>query len=112
MPSVDALTFNWYVGGYKVAENVEGRLRTNTADVTLSSGYPSGGYTLDPVNYSLGMKSLIGVQQVGGNTAAQGYTITYDTQAGKLHVFTGGAEVNSPTSLSNLTLRLKFTGAS
>lgn len=108
--SVDVIT--WAVN--KGAENVAGRIRSQYFGATLSSSYPSGGYTL-PVLVStqygqLGIRTLLSVFQRATNTAGIAYTCTWDSQAGKLHIFTAGAEVAGSTNLSTIQLHLKLEG--
>lgn len=109
---VDQVTFG------KVTENVAGKLFEKIVPVTLSTGYPNAGLTLGysfPVQLATrygqpGIRTLVGVNQVANNTAGKTYTAQWDSEAGKLHVFTGGAEVADGTDLSTITLTLKLTG--
>lgn len=108
--SVDALTFIVNKG----AENVNGRLLEQYASVLFSSGYPTGGYTF-PVSLAteygqLGIRTLVGVSQVATNTAGLAYTASWNSQTGKLLVFTAGSQVADNTNIATVGVTLKLTG--
>lgn len=110
--SLDALTFVVNKG----AENVNGKLFERYADTTLSTGYPIGGYTF-PVALAthygqLGIRTLVGVEEVAANTAAFNHFPIWNSQTGKLMIVNNatGLEVPDNTSLSTLTFTLKLTG--
>lgn len=118
--AIDILTFNGNVEGYKSGENVNGRLRENIFDVTLSAQYPANGYTLydatltKPRYGQLGMKTIMGVEWIGENAAAvaAGSLLVYDTTLKAIRVGTVAGEFAENTNVSTLTFRLKFIGAS
>jgi hypothetical protein len=110
--SVDALTFAVNKG----AENVSGKLLERVADVTFSSGYPTGGYTFPKAlatQYGqLGIADLLGSVQIATNTAGFNFFAVWNSQAGKLVVIWNatGQEMPDNTDISALTMTLKFIG--
>lgn len=111
--SVDILTFSVN----KDAENVSGRILERQAEVTLSSGYPAGGYTFPAAlaeQYGqLGIRTLIGVYRVACNTAAVTFIPVWDSEAGKLVIVDDGTgnEVVDNTDLDALKMTLRFLGS-
>mgnify|MGYP001589827530 FL=1 len=111
--SVDILTFSVN----KDAENVSGRILERQAEVTLSSGYPTGGYTfpvaLNDQYGQLGIRTLIGLFQVACNTAALAYIPFWNSQTGKLMIVNDltGQEVPDNTDLDALTMTLRLLGS-
>lgn len=110
--SVDAITFVVIKDG----ENVSGRLLERYADATLSTGYPTGGYTF-PIALAgqygqLGIRTLLGVETVATNTAAFNHFAVWNSETGKLMILNNatGLEVPDNTALDTLTLTLKLTG--
>ena len=104
--SVDALTLT----AVRNREDVWGRTRTNLFDVTLSSGYPTGGYTMAP--HRVGFTTLQGIVLEGGSTASISYLPFFNTTTGKLQIVdnTSGTEESDNTDLDAITLRLRFEG--
>jgi hypothetical protein len=97
--------------------DIIGRRRVLLADVNLDSSYPSGGY--DVTTVGLGLKAVVGMDLIGGNTASGAYDPIFNTQTNKLQVFYtpaagGGAFVEVPngTNLSAVTFRFVFYSVS
>lgn len=111
--SVDTLTFSVI----QDAENVSGRLLERVAEVTLSAGYPTGGYTfptnLDDRYGQIGIKHLIGITQIASNTAGLLFLPFWDRQAETLYILrqSTGLEVADNTDLHTSVFRIKFVGS-
>jgi hypothetical protein len=82
-------------------------------DVALdsSNAYPSGGWDVSGLGYP-----VVGVIQIGNNTAAEGLVAIYNTETGKVQVFWTGASLSavlaefSGTFSAGLVLRLLVIG--
>jgi hypothetical protein len=70
------------------SEDVFGKQRVVSQDITLDTSYPTGGYSIAPA--SLGWSEIKGVTIIGGNATAGGYKAHWDTTNKKLMVFTAG----------------------
>jgi hypothetical protein len=99
--------------------DVLGRRRVLYADITLDASYPTGGYALSAAPF--GLKGIIGMQVLGGNTASGPYEAFYNTQTGNLQVFyspggtsppAGFVEVPNGTNLSAVTFRFLIISVS
>lgn len=81
---------------------------------TPSNSYPSGGYTFPTAintRYgTIGIRALDFVVMRATNTAGNGYSVSWDRQAGFLHIFQNGTEVTANTNLSTITLYLSLQG--
>lgn len=69
-------------------------------DVTGDAAYPAGGYT--GITALSGLGVVLGVDQIGNNTGAAGYTMVLNTQTNKLQIFitpgfTPAGTVSAPT---------------
>lgn len=87
-------------------EDVAGKTRMFTYDVTADNSYPAGGYAVSPSD--VGLKFIIGVQQIAVNTAGLLYFVLYNQQTGKLVFITAGAEASG--DIHTITARLRFLG--
>lgn len=98
------------------SEDVWGRHRVRTVDVTFDASYPTGGETLTPASCALA--EIVGVTVIGN---PGGYTVNYDQVTGNLEVrgqeptsATAGvieaSEETAATDLSALTVRLLVIG--
>ena len=77
------------------------KLRVTVVDVVFDSSYPDNGESAEPVRIAAGLRSeIIGCTCIGGNAAAGGVLIHYDSVNNKLMLFfpTGGATA-APTTL-------------
>lgn len=84
----------------KGADFTAGRMRGAVYDVTFSSSYTTGGevFTSDDV----GMVSVVGMQQIGGNSAAASLLYEYDTANSKILVlYPSGGGAASPAALAD-----------
>lgn len=105
--AIDALTFQ----AVQNREDVWGRTRTNVFDVTLSAGYPVGGYTLSPA--ILGLKVVHAVILCGSTDVFARSLIPYlNITTGRLQIVNNltGAEAAAETNLGSETLRIRFEG--
>lgn len=104
-----AITFLGVPGG----GDVWGRHRVDMRDLTGDSSYPAGGYALTGPAF-FGIRSIIGMTFLGGNTAAVGVIPYWNTQTNKLQFIyptqtatspNVGAEAPAGTNLSTVTVR-------
>lgn len=65
--------------------DIWGKTRVQAEDIVLDTSYPTGGYSL-PAS-ALGWSQINGAVKLGGNSAAGGYSVHYDTVNKKLMVF-------------------------
>lgn len=82
----------------RIAWNTRGKLRESIVDITFDSSYPTGGEAISPS--SVGLGTIYGMQQIGGNAAAGAYLFHWDRTNKKIMAFypTGGA---APASLGD-----------
>jgi hypothetical protein len=102
------VTLTGVVGG----GDVWGKHRVDIRDITGDSSYPAGGYAL--TGQTFGLRSIVGMSFIGGNTAAVGIIPYWNNQTNKLQFIyptqTGtspnvGAEAVAGTNLSTVTVR-------
>lgn len=67
------------------SEDVFGKQRVVSFDITPDTSYPTGGYSFTAAN--LGWSELKGATVIGGNSTSGGYKLHYDTTNKKLMVF-------------------------
>ena len=79
-----ALTFTLVKG----SEVEAGRVRQRTYDITLDASYPTGGEAIS--GKDVGLLTIYGMADIGGNATAGGYKFHWDTTNSKLMVFTTG----------------------
>lgn len=87
-------------------EDVWGKTRAVTFDVTGDTSYPAGGYAITPAD--LGLKFIQGAVLIGVNTAGLVYFASWNLTTGKLAFVTAGAEGSG--NLTTITLRVRFFG--
>lgn len=79
------------------------KLKVAVVDVTFDTSYPNNGEGADPVRLAAGLRSeIVGCTCIGGNAAAGGVLIHYDSVNNKLMLFypTGGGAA-APTTLAD-----------
>lgn len=70
------------IAGAVSGEDVWGRHRVRLITVTGDNSYPAGGYAIS--GQQVGIRSIAGMVQAGGNTAALGIIPFWNTTTGKL----------------------------
>jgi hypothetical protein len=86
------------------SENVVGKLRAVMFDLTGDSSYPAGGYAVTAA--VLGLRTLLGIDFVAGNTAGIGASPYWNSQTGKVMFQLSGADLTATTNVSTWTYRL------
>ena len=85
-------------------ENLVGKLRAVMFDLTGDNSYPAGGY---PVTAAmLGLRSLLAMDFIAGNTAGIGSSPYWNSQTGKVQFQLSGADLTPATNVSTWTYRL------
>jgi hypothetical protein len=83
-------------------------------DITFDNSYPSGGYTI--AAGTVGLRVIMGVDLVGGNTAALGQEYYWNNVTGKLMVLMAAAatlanaDLTNATNIATLVARFRFFG--
>jgi hypothetical protein len=85
------------------SENVVGKLRAVAFDITGDSSYPAGGYAVTAA--TLGLRNILGMEFIAGNTAGIATTPYYNSQTGKVMFEVGGADETATTNVSTFTYR-------
>lgn len=79
----------------------------------FDSSYTTGGYA---VPSSVALQTIVGLEPLGGNTASQGYLVSYNTQTSKIQFFwpagsaAVAAEITAGTNLSTVTVQTLAVG--
>lgn len=94
------------VGGIYCA----GPIRIQTG-LTAAAGdnYPSGGYTVSAGGWAGGLTKVLGVVQIGNNTAATGYHVEWNTTTSKLQVLVA-ANTEASGDIHTLTFDILVYG--
>lgn len=90
------------------SEDVFGKQRVVSYDITPDTSYPTGGYAFTAAN--LGWSELKGMTVIGGNSASGGYKAHYDTVNKKIMVFRQ-AGLTPAGTLSKPTFTVEASGA-
>lgn len=85
------------------SENVVGKLRTVAFDITGDTSYPAGGYAVTAA--ALGLRNLLGIEFIAGNTAGIATNPYYNSQTGKVMFEVSGADETPATNVSTFTYR-------
>jgi hypothetical protein len=67
------------------SEDVWGKHRVVSQDITFDTSYPTGGYSITAA--SLGWSAIDGILKLGESGATKGYDLTWDTANSKLMAF-------------------------
>lgn len=71
-----------------------GTMYAELGTFTCDGSYPANGYALPN---TMGFQTILGILDAGGNTASQGYSMSYNTQTGKLQVFWNSSAATGAT---------------
>lgn len=85
------------------SENVVGKLRAVAFDITGDNSYPAGGYAI--TGATLGLRNLLGIEFIAGNTAGIATAPYYNSQTGKVMFEVGGADETATTDVSTFKYR-------
>lgn len=83
-----------------------GNCREVCMDGTLDNSYPTGGYSLTPLQ--LGVEGV--THYIRADATTTGHTFAYDYANKKLLAFSGGSQVSNATDLSAVVIRIVAHG--